>query len=245
MAKASITEKELHKKLVGRFVKNKLEEYKYYFIKIIKLCDLVDRNHQANINPVNNSDENINYLFNALANNFQALKDSLKVATGKDITWARLIENIRHAKFVKESRNAIAHDGMEVINAYADGKYFVANEIKRIDEKDNSINIDAPDEDILSLIYEFTYDLMITIEKIIKECPELSEPANILMENDIFTFIQAPTVPEFARKMVWDNKLQIQEALSKFKINIKEELLREINAIKTLCPSRYNISDLL
>lgn len=228
------SEQETHKKIVASFVKNKLQEYKYYLIKLITLCELVNRNFEARINPVNTSDENINYLFNSLSNTFQTLKDSLQTATGQEITWAELQRDIRHAQFIKESRNAITHDGMELINAYADGKYFVANDIKRFDNRGNLINIVAPSADILSLCLEFSFDLMVKIEELVNRLEGMSELPSLVKIADILAFMQNPLVPESARQQLLENKEQIEAALATVKINMVEEILKEVNEVKAL-----------
>lgn len=227
-------ELENHKKMVGSFIKNKLQEYKYYLIKLVALCELVKRNAEANITPLNTGDENINYLFNSLANTFQTLKDSLQTATGREITWAELF-SIRHAKFIKESRNAITHDGMEVINACVDGKYYVAFDITRFDDKGKFITISAPSEDILTLSLQFTLDLMLKIEELITHLEGLSEQPSQMKADDVFKYMQNPLIPDFARKLFLENKEQIMAAIANVKINVAEEILKEVNEIKVLC----------
>src|SRR5690554_6609437 len=121
-----------HKMVVGSFIKNKLQEYEYFLRKIVDICNLVNKNFLEGVNSVNTSDEDINFTFNAFVNTFQSLKGSLETATSEKIAWSRF-SNVRHSTFIKECRNAITHDGMQIINAYIDGKYYIANDIERID----------------------------------------------------------------------------------------------------------------
>lgn len=98
-----MTEQETHHKMVvGSFIKNKLEEYEYFLRKIISICNLVNNNFLAGINPANTSDEDINFTFNAFVNTFQSLKDSLETATSQKIAWSYFSE-VRHSAFFKES----------------------------------------------------------------------------------------------------------------------------------------------
>jgi hypothetical protein len=234
MTNAPNAKSEIHKNLIGSFINNKLQEYKYYFIKIITLCNLVNENYKASINPVNTSNENINYLFNALANHFQTLKDSLQVATGQQISWSMLFDSIRHAQFVKDCRNAIAHDGMEVINAYIDGKYYIANDIKRFD-KNKLIHIAAPVEDILTLITEFTYDLMVKIEEIVKNSDAFFELYPTLKVEDILAVAKSPVLPDFAKMEILKNIKNIESMLVNNRINVQKLILNETSEIKNLC----------
>ncbi|BBI63864.1 hypothetical protein HSBAA_51700 [Vreelandella sulfidaeris] len=54
---------------------------------------------------------------------------------------------------------------MQIINAYTDGKYYIASNIERIDNKGKFISLEAPRQDILTLCLEFSTDLMLEVEK--------------------------------------------------------------------------------
>lgn len=52
-----------HKMVIGSFIKNKLQEYEYFLRKIVDICNLVNTNFLADVNPVNTSGEDINVTF--------------------------------------------------------------------------------------------------------------------------------------------------------------------------------------
>ena len=105
-----------HRMVVAGFLKNKLEEHQYFLSQILEICKTVQQNFELKINPVNTSGKDINFYFSAWTNTFQSLKDSLETIVEKDIPWSRF-SNVRHFEFIKNCRNAITHDGMQIINA--------------------------------------------------------------------------------------------------------------------------------
>ena len=233
-----MTEKEIHQKMVvGSFIKNKLEEYEYFLRKIIDICDLVNRNFLAGINPVNTSDEDINFNFNAFVNIFQSLKDSLETATSQKLAWS-YFSNVRHFKFFKECRNAITHDGMQIINAYADGKYYIANNIERIDNKGNFISLEAPKEDVLTLCLEFSADLAIEVEKFAdKYGHSIPTQSNVdkvkYIEKSMNTFF----VPKFARTLLQQNREIIEQQLAAHVFDPVVDIKKQTASIGKLCAS--------
>ncbi|GAA4648236.1 hypothetical protein GCM10023116_05030 [Kistimonas scapharcae] len=230
-----------HKMVVGSFIKNKLEEYRYFLEKLINICLLVENNFQNGINPVNTSNENINYTFNSLTNTFQSLKDSLETATGKKIAWSELYE-IEHGRFIKESRNAITHDGMQIINAYTDGKYYIANDIERLDAKGNFIKIEAPQTDILKLSLEFTIGFMNKIQSLIidygESIPKSSHPVKM---QDIEKYLTNPVVPKFVRELIKENKDEIEKQLSSVRFDPVQDIMNESSKITDLCNVHIDI----
>jgi len=221
--------------VVGSYIKNKLEEYEYFLQKVIDLCDLVYRNFRSGINPVNTSDENINYTFNAFVNTFQSLKDSFETATTRKIPWSNF-STARHSIFIKGCRNAITHDGMQIINAYADGKYYVANNIERFDNYGKFVKLESPKQDILSLCLEFSIDLMKIIEEITDEyglhIPIQSKENKLEYIEKCF---DNPFIPEFAKDLFQQNREMIVEQLSTVTFDPVLDIKKQTAQITELC----------
>lgn len=230
-----------HKMIVGSFIKNKLQEYEYFLRKIVGICKLVNANFLVGINPVNTSDEDINFTFNAFVNTFQSLKDSFQTATSQKIAWSRF-SNVRHSIFIKECRNAITHDGMQIINAYTDGKYYIASDIERIDNQGNFIALDAPKQDILTLCLEFSADLMLEIEKIADEYGQsIPTQSNVDKIKYIEKYMSNAFIPEFARKLLQQNRDTIEQQLAAHQFDPIADIKKQVTCIRNLCNSHIKI----
>lgn len=231
-----MTEQEIHHKMVvGSFIKNKLEEYEYFLRKIISICDLVNKNFLAGINPVNTSDEDINFTFNAFVNTVQSLKDSLETATSQKIAWSYFAD-VRHSTFFKECTNAITHDGMQIINAYTDGKYYIANNIERIDNKGKFISLEAPKQDIRTLCLEFSTDLVLKVERIAdKYGQSIPTQSNVDKIKYIERYMNNPFVPEFARTLFQQNREVINQQLAAHVFDPVLDIKKQTARISSLC----------
>jgi hypothetical protein len=224
-----------HQIMVSGFIKNKLQEFEYFLKKIIQISDLVHFNFLNGINPVNTSDEDENFTFNAFINTFQSLKDSLEIALDTKIPWSRF-SSVRYADFLKDCRNAITHDGAQIINAYVDGKYYMAYNIERIDKWNKSVVLKAPNEDIKTICISFSLDLMKEIKIILIENGEKMPSSNPPRTEDIFKFLSDnPIVPEFVKAMIQQNSNEIFKALSAVKLNPLEEIDKQIDKIVEIC----------
>lgn len=230
-----------HKMVVGSFIKNKLQEYEYFLRKIVGICSLVNANFMEGVNPVNTSDEDINFTFNAFVNTFQSLKDSLETATGENIAWSRF-SNVRHSNFIKESRNAITHDGMQIINAYTDGRYYIAHDIERIDNRGNLIVLDAPKHDILTLCLEFSSDLMLEVDKIANEYGKrIPTQSNIDKIKYIEKYMNNSFVPEFVRVLFQQNRDTIEQQLAAHQFDPVADIKKQATSISNLCSSHITM----
>jgi hypothetical protein len=230
-----------HKMIVGSFIKNKLQEYEYFLRKIVDICNLINANFLMGINPVDTSNKDINFTFNSFVNTFQSLKDSLETATSQKIAWSRF-SDVRHSAFIKECRNAITHDGMQIINAYTDGRYYIANNIERIDSQGKFITIDAPKQDILTLCLEFSADLMLEIEKIADEYGQrIPRQSNVDKIKYIEKYMTNAFVPEFARALFQQNRDVIEHQLAAHQFDPVVDIKKQATCIRDLCGSHITM----
>lgn len=225
-----------HMMVVGCNIKNKLEEFKYFLNKICIECSLVNENYLAGVDPVNTSSENINFNFSAFVNTIQSLKDGLGYATGEEISWAFFCKDVRHAKFIKECRNAITHDGFNIINLYSDGAYYVASDLQRLDQKDREVVIEVPKVDILTLVIEFSQDLMKKIELIVDDYGEkIPKTSNVDKMEEIKKRFDNPAIPEFAKQLFNQFMPELTLAVSLQMISPVSEIKKEIAKIIEAC----------
>ena len=229
--------KKHHKMVVGSFIKNKLQEFKYHLTKIISICQLVNSNYLAKVNPVDTLDKEINYSFNALVNTFQSLKDALETATGQRIAWSHF-SNVRHSNFIKDCRNAITHDGMQIINVYSDGKYYIASKIERFDNYGKFITLTPPEQDILIICKEFTIDLMFEIENITDAYGQsIPTKSNVAKFEQIEQAFNNTFIASFAQDVIAQNRKLIENILDTREFNPVTEIKKETTCIRNLCNS--------
>ncbi|MDH0448062.1 hypothetical protein [Shewanella sp. GD04112] len=144
------------------YLGNTLSELEYRLNEILNLCDRSIEQYQ-NGNSETKGQE-LNFAFSAFSGQLQTIKDVLPVISGEQISWS-MLGTVRHAKFIKGCRNAITHDGQQVINMWVKGKYYVACDFHRITSKGVEL-IFAPSEDIATICTEFTLGLL----DLVKQC---------------------------------------------------------------------------
>ncbi|GEM_PF-973414 len=228
-----------HRMIVGSNIKNKLQEYAYFLKQIIHIC--VD-NYEAFLNrttPVSTGYNNINYSFNAFINTFQSLKDSLTTATGIEINWADF-DKVKHANFIKSCRNATTHDGQEIINAYADGKYYIAGKLERVaitKGQGRLIIIEPPIEDLKTLCIEFSIGLMSVITEIINHYGTnipVSSAKNRYEYAEEF-ILGSHAVPDDIKDIIRENKNFLASQIDVFKYDPIGEIKQKIVEIEGIC----------
>jgi hypothetical protein len=141
-----------HRSAVANYLAGKIREFGYQLRVLVKTAD-----HSAasflhgNENP---DGAPLVYAFSALGNAMQSLKDALKTTGAEPLSWGQIAQ-IPHGEFMAKSRNAMTHDGNPVINAWVDGRYFVANDISRYGPKGEPIEIIRPQGDVRTICLTF------------------------------------------------------------------------------------------
>ncbi|RRQ24522.1 hypothetical protein D5687_01935 [Guyparkeria sp. SCN-R1] len=228
-----------HKMVVGSFIKNKLQEYEYFLQKVADICTLTHKNFLSGVCPANSGQEDVNFIFNALVNTFQSLKDSLATATGEPLVWSRFAD-VRHFHFFKECRNAVTHDGMQIIDGWADGRYFVASDVERFDNRGRLISIEAPKDDVLTLCLEFSTDFMVEIDKIAVELGQnIPTQSHVDKMNYIESCMSNSFVPDFARDLFKQSRDDIAQQLKAHKHHFDPvgDIQAQAGRISSLCES--------
>ena len=138
--------KETHHEWVLNFFKSKVREWGFHLDWLTKCCD---RSMSQFLHRQVQSDDDFShvvYAFSSFSNAIQTLKDAGSALFDEGLPWSD-IDQLRHGKFIHLSRNAATHDGNPIISAWADGKFFVPNEIRRLNQKGQEVEILAPTVD--------------------------------------------------------------------------------------------------
>lgn len=100
----------------------------------------------------------VSYRFSSVLAMLQTFKDAL-IGAGVITKGASDIEDgVHHADLFRKLRNAIVHDGYRPISLWADGRYYLPVNVKRIYKQGNKetvVEIIAPDEDVETLCLQF------------------------------------------------------------------------------------------
>ncbi len=229
-----------HRFVVANFIETTLREHKYYLEKIIYICKLAKIHDELGISG-DKSGAEICFLFNSYAGTYQTLKDSLETSIDNKIAWSRF-DQIRHSSLMKDCRNAMTHDGMQIINAYSHGKFYIASNIERFDSRKKLIEIPAPKEDILTICIEFSYDLMNEIDTIISDSeinlPDFDHESNFERLKDA---LNSEVVPDYVKQLFLSDEENIKNSLMEERVDLASKIYRETHKIKNLCNRRTSL----
>ncbi|MCU5787850.1 hypothetical protein B27N_02853 [Alcanivorax marinus] len=174
----------------------------------------------------------MNFHFSAFSSLVQTIKDILPVVAEQEITWSGL-SNVRHIQFMHAVRNAITHDGNPVINLWADGRYYVACDFLRLDQHQRPIQVQAPIEDIETLVTQFTMDLCKHLHSAVSPLLGSQALAGPLYGSDFFdSAINHPAIPKFAQRLYAKTD---RLALDRGNGNPVAEVLSELDALISFC----------
>lgn len=213
------------------YLGNTLSELEYRLNEILNLCDRSIEQYQNGNSEIKGQE--LNFAFSAFSGQLQTIKDVLPVISGDQISWA-MLETVRHAKFIKGCRNAITHDGQQVINMWVKGKHYVACDFHRIAFKEVEL-ITAPSEDIATICTEFTLELL----DLIKQCldglvHDLSERQPLYDARFYDVAIRHPAISDSVREMYVDaDKSQLDRP-----VDLTAELNSKIDKLRSICTSR-------
>ena len=125
---------------------------------------------------------------------------------------------------------------MQIINAYTDGKYYIASNIERIDNKGKFFSLEAPKQDILTLCLEFSTDLMIKVEIIADNYGQsIPTQSNVDKMKYIVRYMNSPIVPEFARTLFQQNREVIEQQLAAHAFDPVADIKKQTASISSLC----------
>lgn len=185
----------------SHFLNHKIGELKHRLAQVLEICTESQQRFNTKQEPREGESRELNYRFAAFSSLVQTLKDILPVLADEAISWSSL-KHVRHMEFIKQSRNAITHDGNPVINMWADGCYYIACDFVRLNQYNKPELVKAPIEDVATLCLEFTLDFTSEIGRVIKPLIGLPGLVSPLYGSEFFDqAILHPAVPEFAREL--------------------------------------------
>lgn len=116
------TDLETHRTRVIYGIEHKLEEMFFFHGKIIETCTLAMERTVGKASIPMIIHKEVNYYFSSFVNCVQSLKDMLTTVVGSQVTWSTF-ETIPYFGFFKNARNAITHDGLELITSMSGGNF--------------------------------------------------------------------------------------------------------------------------
>jgi hypothetical protein len=201
-----------HKLAVATYIDGKVREFSYHLKTIVDSCD---RSFAAcGENRIDTEGKIVVYGFSSYTNAMQALKDAIKTIGASPLTWTDIAQ-VAHGDFISKARNAITHDGNPIVNAWVDGKYFVASDISRVGVHGEPIEIVRPNEDVRTVCLQFAAGFASVIRDrltlILGTFQLGGSPFNMAEFEDIVG--SSPLIPEHVKQMTVDNRDAIRAAI--------------------------------
>ena len=185
----------------AHFLLHKVRELRFRLSELLDVCQTSRRRFSVQ-DPTASSDcRLVNFHFSAFSSLIQTIKDILPVVAGHEVTWSDLAK-VRHMQFMQAVRNAMTHDGNPVINLWSEGRYYVARDILRLGQDQKPIRIQAPAEDVETLVIRFTAELCVHLRDTV-----LLNLKNEALKGPLYgveffdSAVDHPAVPEFARRL--------------------------------------------
>ena len=226
-----------HRHWVSSFFKSKVGEFDFFLRSVVECCDQSMHRFHCRQQGNEQTENRIVYAFSAFSNTVQTLKDAGSTFLEPKITWSN-IEGLRHGRFMWLGRNAATHDGNPVISAWADGRYYVPNDIHRFDRSGDLIKIPAPTVDVAQFCLEFAQDFSALLVAHLRSLgPIEGERVNIA---EIQRFLRSPVVPAFVRQLFDENKAEIESTLTKVKTDPVGDAVASLLAIAKFCEARLS-----
>jgi len=219
----------------AHFLLHKVRELRFRLSELLDVCQTSRRRFSVQ-DPMASSDcRLVNFHFSAFSSLIQTIKDILPVVAGHEVTWSDLA-NVQHIQFMQAVRNAVTHDGNPVINLWIEGRYYVACDILRLGQNQNPIRIQAPADDIETLVIRFTAEL----------CSHLRDTVSLILKSEALkgplygveffdSAVDHPAFPEFARRLYVEADRSAPEMNGDDPV---AEILMELDVLIGICHSQ-------
>lgn len=216
------------KSWVANYFYSKVCEYQHYLEQVVGHCDSSFERFGLKLTSRNNEGRLLTYAYGSLNNMVQTLKDSGSVFLPTALSWGD-IKKLRHGEFFYLSRNAATHDGNPIINAWVDGRYYVASDIERFDGNGKFIKIQRPVEDVRTFTLEFSldfYDLLTARLTLLGDDHQLTFP--LIGASEIEQFMGSDLISEDLRSLFAGQIEEIKEKAQHIKHDSVEKALEQI-----------------
>lgn len=219
---------------IANFYGSKLDELRYFLEKIVDACDEALNLFKVGQQDNDRTGAHLAYSFSAYTNTIQTLKDAASLLCEGALPWSQ-IKALRHGRFMKDARNAITHDGNPIVTAWVDGRYFVPNKIVRL-ERDNVVVIDRPVVDVRQFCLEFSADFATLLSETLKKIPEYERlTMSVFDVGQIDEALESDSIPEFAKKLLAEQRERIMEALNNIKVPRIEKAIEKADDLAAYC----------
>lgn len=141
-----------HRRAIANHFGWKVGEFDHQLRAIVAACDTAQIAYLRGRSCPN--EKELVYAFSAFANAMQALKDGRQTLGDGGLTW-NSITQLSHGAFMRQARNAIAHDGNPIINSWVNGRFFVALNISRLGSNGEPVEIARPVVDVRTFCLQF------------------------------------------------------------------------------------------
>lgn len=218
------------KSWVANYFYSKVCEYQHYLEQVVGHCDSSFERFGRQLPPGDNEGRLLTYAYGSLNNMVQTLKDSGSVFLPTAISWGD-IKKLRHGEFFYLSRNAATHDGNPIINAWVDGRYYVASDIERFDGYGKFVKIQRPVEDVRTFTLEFSlnfYDLLAARLTLLGDDHQLTLP--LIGASEIEQIMGSQLIPEDVKSLFSGQIDEIKQKVEQIKHDPVEKTLEKIRA---------------
>lgn len=229
-----------HRSAVANFLAGKLREFGYQLDVIVKACDEAAELYEKS--KLGSDGAVVVYGFSAFTNAMQSLKDAVTTIAPSPVTWAE-IGALPHGTFVAKARNAATHDGNPIVNAWVDGRFFVANNIDRLDMRGEPIEIVRPEEDVRTICLRFALGFANLLRDRLTPLVGQFSIAGAPFDGAEFAEIirGSPLIPEAVKRMVADKLGEITDAIENAPpIDPVEKAITELGQLASRCSERLN-----
>lgn len=200
-----------HLAAIANYVSSKINEYQYHLRALVEECD--STYEQFRTLGSGRDGTKVVYSFSALGNAMQSLKDSVNSLGDDSLTWAEIGKN-PYGDFMYKARNAATHDGNPIVNAWVDGRFYVSNDISRLDMRGRLIEIIRPVEDIRTVCLQFSEayaaQLRVSLSNMLGT---YTIKSTIDLENAEKFVLESAIVPQFAKDMFIAKRNDIFDSL--------------------------------
>jgi hypothetical protein len=234
-------DRDLHLRWVANFFESKLKEHLHYLEEVTRICEQSASLASAKQSLPELLPSLLVYRFSAYTNTVMTLKDAGTQFLSSAIEKGD-IETLRHGDFFLKARNAATHDGNPIISAWADGKFYVPEDIVRPGQGKNAIvTIPRPTADIYHVCLQFSSDFVSLISTKLRlgtTVPDLDGP--VYAARQVSEILASSFIPEDIRAMVQRDLPSILECIANAKRDPLSHSLEQIAKIQAFCLSKLD-----
>lgn len=221
-----------HRIAVGVSLEGKIREHGFFLAQIVSMSRVIEQKHRRKEYPINLEAQKLNYFFSAYLNTVQSLKDASQTAAGKDLSWRELSPT--YGTFLRYCRNAITHDGSQLINGSRGTENFIVGPLRRIDDRDAVVTFDPPNEDALTLCCNLSKEVLASLRAFLtRERGNIPTPNAEDFKKSLAASLEGSFTPDFVKEMTRANRAQIEASMEGASIDVVGRALDAIVSVES------------